>query len=55
MRSQWIVGVVGMFGLMGCATTGGAVGALDARGVAMAQAQGVRDRFELLAVPLEVL
>ncbi|HEV3191869.1 MAG TPA: hypothetical protein VGY54_15265 [Polyangiaceae bacterium] len=42
MRSQWIVGVVGMFGLMGCATTGGAVGALDARGVAMAQAQGVR-------------
>jgi hypothetical protein len=31
-----------MFGLMGCATTGGAAGALDARGVAMAQAQGVR-------------
>jgi len=42
MKAKLIVGAVAMFGLMGCATTGGAVGALDAPGVAMAQAQGVR-------------
>jgi len=42
MQAKLIVGVVGMFGLMGCATTGSAVGAFDAHGVAMAQAQGVR-------------
>ena len=42
MRSELIVGVVGMFGLMGCATSGGVAGALDARAVAVAQAQGVR-------------
>jgi hypothetical protein len=42
MRAKLIVEVVAMFGLMGCAKTGGAVGALDARGVAMPQAQGVR-------------
>jgi hypothetical protein len=42
MKSQWIVGVVGMFGLMGCATTGSAVGAADVRGAAMMQAEGVR-------------
>jgi hypothetical protein len=41
MRSQWIVGVVGIFGMMGCATSNG-VGARDARGVAMDQPQGVR-------------
>ncbi|HEV3194132.1 MAG TPA: hypothetical protein VGY54_26690 [Polyangiaceae bacterium] len=42
MQAKLIVEVVGMFGLMACAATGGAVGALDAHGVAMPQAQGVR-------------
>jgi len=42
MQAKLIVEVVAMFGLMGCAETGGAVGALDAHGVATPQAQGVR-------------
>ena len=42
MKAKLILEVVAMCGLMGCAKTGGAVGALDAHGVAMPQAQGVR-------------
>jgi hypothetical protein len=40
MRSEWIVGVMGIFGVMGCATSNG-VGERDARGVAMHQPEGV--------------
>jgi hypothetical protein len=39
MRAKLIVGVMGMFGVVGCAASNGGVGA---RGVAMAQAEGLR-------------
>jgi hypothetical protein len=49
MRSELIVGVVAVLGMMGCATSNG-VGARDARGVAMIQPLGVFAHPRVLGV-----
>jgi hypothetical protein len=50
MRGQWIVGVVGMLGLMGCATTGSAVGSARGRVRVTAESESIAEWRSLRAL-----